>query len=75
MNSSAITGRRRSRCSMEDALTANNDDIQAILCANDNMANGAIQALTNKNLQGKVVVTGQDADLLGRQNIVKAFSR
>ena len=57
----------------EDALTANNDDIQAILCANDNMANGAIQALTNKNLQGKVVVTGQDADLLGCQNIVKGF--
>ena len=45
----------------------------ATLCANDNMANGAIQALTNKNLQGKVVVTGQDADLLGCQNIVKGF--
>ncbi|KMZ53701.1 D-xylose ABC transporter, periplasmic D-xylose-binding protein [Dorea sp. D27] len=57
----------------EDALTANNDDIQAILCANDNMANGAIQALTNKNLQGKVVVTGQDADLLGCQNIVNGY--
>jgi D-xylose transport system substrate-binding protein len=55
---------------MEDALSANNNDIDAVLCANDSMASGVIEALKAVGLDGKVPVTGQDADLVACQNIV-----
>ena len=47
---------------MVQILTANNDDIQAVLAQNDGMAGGAIAALTARGLQGKVKVGGQDGD-------------
>ncbi len=37
--------------------------LTAILASNDGIAGGAIQALEDNNLSGKVLVTGQDADL------------
>ena len=37
--------------------------LTAILASNDGTAGGAIQALEDNNLSGKVLVTGQDADL------------
>jgi D-xylose transport system substrate-binding protein len=37
--------------------------LTAILASNDGTAGGAIQALADNNLSGKVLVTGQDADL------------
>lgn len=40
-----------------------------ILCSNDGTAGGAIQALMEEGLAGKVLVTGQDADLGGCQRI------
>jgi len=54
----------------EDVLTANNNQIDAILASNDSTANGAIQALIEQGLAGKVLVTGQDADLAACQRIV-----
>jgi D-xylose transport system substrate-binding protein len=42
----------------------------AIIAANDAIATGALQALP-ANLLGKVIVTGQDADLLAVKNIIK----
>lgn len=42
----------------------------AILASNDGTAGGAVQALTEEGLAGKVIVTGQDADLAGCQRIV-----
>jgi D-xylose transport system substrate-binding protein len=42
----------------------------AIIAANDALATGALQALP-ANLLGKVVVTGQDAELLAIKNIIK----
>ncbi len=42
----------------------------AVVAANDALANGAIMALP-KSAVGKVVVTGQDADLTGVKNIVQ----
>jgi D-xylose transport system substrate-binding protein len=42
---------------------------QAIVAANDALANGAILAL-KKDLLGKVVITGQDADITGMKNII-----
>ncbi len=42
----------------------------AVVAANDALANGAILALP-KDAVGKVVVTGQDADLTGIRNIIQ----
>jgi D-xylose transport system substrate-binding protein len=47
---------------METILTANNNDIQAVLSQNDGMAGGAVAALTAQGLQGKVIIGGQDGD-------------
>jgi D-xylose transport system substrate-binding protein len=46
---------------MEQILTANNDDIQAVLSQNDGMATGVTAALGG-NPGGKVKIGGQDAD-------------
>ena len=54
----------------EDALTKNNNNIQAIVASNDGTAGGAISALP-PNLVGKVLVTGQDAALDAVQRIVE----
>jgi len=56
---------------VENALTANENKIDAILAPNDGTAGGAIQALAAQNLSGKVPVTGQDAELSGAQRIVE----
>lgn len=55
---------------MEDALTKNNNDIQAVVASNDGTAGGAISALPPQ-LVGKVLVTGQDAALDAVQRIVE----
>lgn len=55
---------------MEGALTQNNNNIQIAYVANDGMANTAIAALKAQQLNGKVLVTGQDATVAGIQNIL-----
>jgi D-xylose transport system substrate-binding protein len=55
---------------MENALTRNNNQVDAVVVSNDGTAGGAIQALGEQKLSGKVLVTGQDADLAGCQRIV-----
>ena len=55
----------------ENALTQNNDDVQAFVVSNDGMAGGVIQALENKKLAGKILVTGQDAALDALQRIAE----
>jgi D-xylose transport system substrate-binding protein len=47
---------------METILTANDNDIQAVLAQNDGMAGGAIAALAAQGLDGEVAVGGQDGD-------------
>jgi D-xylose transport system substrate-binding protein len=56
---------------MENALTANKNDIDAVVASNDSTAGGAIQALDGQGLAGKVVISGQDADLAGVQRIAE----
>lgn len=56
---------------VENHLTQNNDNIQAIVVSNDGMAAGVVSALAKKNLAGKVVVTGQDAALDALQRIAE----
>lgn len=48
---------------MLQAIDSSKGDITAVLASNDGMAMGAIQALREHNLAGKVLVSGQDADL------------
>ncbi|GIP10165.1 D-xylose ABC transporter substrate-binding protein [Paenibacillus macerans] len=56
---------------MENALTANKNDVQGVVAANDATAGGAIQALTAQGMAGKVPVSGQDADLAAVQRIAE----
>ncbi|MCA1326047.1 D-xylose ABC transporter substrate-binding protein [Herbaspirillum sp. alder98] len=55
---------------VENALTANNNKIDAIVASNDGTAGGAIQALAAQKLAGKVPVSGQDADLAAVKRVV-----
>ena len=45
-------------------------DINAVMVANDGMANSVIGALKNQGLAGKVAVSGQDATAQGLQHIL-----
>ena len=56
---------------MNAALTKAGSGIDAVLASNDGTAGGAIQALTEEGLAGRVVVTGQDADLAACQRLVQ----
>lgn len=56
---------------VENALTKNKDNIQAIVASNDGTAGGAISALKQQKLAGKVLVSGQDADLAACQRIAE----
>ncbi len=56
---------------IENALTAHRNDINAIVASNDSTAGAAIQALTAQKMEGRVPVSGQDADLAACQRIVE----
>jgi D-xylose transport system substrate-binding protein len=56
---------------MQAALTANGNKVAIAYVANDGMANNVIAALKAVQLNGKVLVTGQDATVAGLQNILK----
>ncbi len=53
------------------AITSRGATFDAVLATNDGTAGGAIQALLEEGLAGKVLVTGQDADLAACQRIVR----
>lgn len=55
---------------MENALTANKNNVDAVVASNDATAGGAIQALSAQGLSGKVAISGQDADLAAIKRIV-----
>src|SRR2546423_1289968 len=55
----------------ENALTQTNNNIQAVVASNDGTAGGAIRAIEEQNLTGKVIVTGQDAELAACQRIAE----
>jgi D-xylose transport system substrate-binding protein len=52
------------------AITKAGPNFAAILASNDGTAGGAIQALSEEGLAGKILVTGQDAELSACQRIV-----
>jgi ABC-type xylose transport system substrate-binding protein len=55
---------------VENALTQNKNQIDAVIANNSGMAQGAVQALAEQGLAGKVFVAGADADLAAIKNIV-----
>ena len=55
---------------MENALTRTGNKVDAVVASNDGVAGGAIQALEEQKLAGKVPVSGQDAELAACQRIV-----
>ena len=48
---------------MEQFLTDNNNNVDAVLSENDGMAGGVVAALEAQGLAGEVAVSGQDGDL------------
>jgi D-xylose transport system substrate-binding protein len=56
---------------VENALTRANNQVDAVVASNDGTARGAIQALEGQHLAGKVLVSGQDADLASLKLIVE----
>lgn len=54
----------------DDALQKNTK-IDAIIAGNDSLAEGAIEALSEHRLSGKIAVVGQDADLTACQRIIE----
>ncbi|WNV82782.1 substrate-binding domain-containing protein [Umezawaea sp. Da 62-37] len=55
----------------EQILDANGGKVDGVIAANDGLAGGVIEVLREKNLVGKVPVTGQDATLAGLQAILR----
>lgn len=47
---------------MEQFLTQNNNDVDAVVASNDGMAGGVVAALAAQGLAGSVPVSGQDGD-------------
>ncbi len=55
------------------AVLERTTDIDAISAANDQLANAAIQLLSERRLAGEVAVVGQDADLLSTQRVAEGL--
>lgn len=56
---------------MEDALTANDNDIQAVICPNDATAGACIEALAVQGLAGEIPISGGDCDLAAVKRIIE----
>lgn len=54
----------------DQALTKVGDKLSGIVAANDGLAGGVVASLKARQLNGKVVVTGQDATTAGLQSIL-----
>ena len=53
----------------EDALALTHNKIDAVLAANDGLASGVIQSLSENELAGKIPVSGMDAELSALKRI------
>mgnify|MGYP001052326599 CR=1 FL=1 len=56
---------------MEQILSANNNDVDAVVASNDGTAGGVVEALRAQGLAGKVPVSGQDGDQAALNRIAK----
>ena len=55
----------------ENALSANHDDIAAVVVMNDGMATGVTAAVKSRNLAGKVFISGMDAETQALRSIAE----
>ena len=53
------------------AITRNGKEIDAVIASADSVAGGVVQALLEEGIAGKVIVTGQDADLAACRRILR----
>lgn len=51
-------------------LDQNPDTITAIIAGNDNIASGVIEALKKRGMEGKIMIAGQDAELVNIKAII-----
>ncbi len=56
---------------MEQILTANNNEVDAVVASNDGTAGGAVAALAAQGLDGAVPVSGQDADFAALNRVAQ----
>lgn len=56
---------------MENILTAQQNEIDAVIASNDGTALGALQAMKTQGLAGKAPISGQDATAAGCKSIVE----
>jgi D-xylose transport system substrate-binding protein len=56
---------------MENILTAQGNEIDAVVASNDGTALGALEAMKAQDLAGEVPISGQDATAAGCNSIVK----
>ena len=56
---------------VEEGLSTTPRNTVGVMCGNDDLASQAFRALAENRLAGKVVLVGQDADLLACQRIVE----
>ena len=56
---------------MENILTAQKNDVNAVVASNDGTALGALQAMKAQGLAGTVPISGQDATAAGCKSIVE----
>ena len=53
---------KAAQAAAENVLSANSDKVDAFVTSNDGMATGVAQAIEGRNLQGKVFISGLDAE-------------
>src|SRR5579859_6655470 len=63
----------KAQTEMEQFLTQNNNNVDAVLSENDGMAGGVVSALAAQGLAGKVPVSGQDGDAAALNRIAKGL--
>ena len=59
------------QANMEQILTAEGDDIDAVVAANDGTAGGVVAALASVGLDGSVPVSGQDGDVAALNRVAR----
>ncbi len=58
---------------MEQILTANSSDVDAVVASNDSTAGGVVSALSSAGLAGDVPVSGQDADFAALNRVARGL--
>ena len=58
---------------MEQCLTANDNNVDAVVASNDGTAGGVVAALASQGLAGNIPVSGQDGDIAALNRIAKGY--